>query len=322
MSMAGRERQHMLAALGLVDWRVRTDGPLCRQPLPAPVDARAADEENAAPARDAQARPETAASEPARSATHALSSTDPDVSHGIEPTAQPPAEQAPAYDGAAGPWPDDAEIDRAAALQAEADVREGDKEPERASGSPTADMDWAQLEAWLGTQDHRGAQRPVFGIGARDADVLIVGEAPGANEDAQGVPFVGRAGQLLDRMLAAIGCSRETNVYITNICKFRPPNNRDPKPEEVAADWPVLERQIELMAPKLVVAVGRIAAQTLLDSSESLARLRGRLHQYPKRDLDVLVTYHPAYLLRSPQHKPRAWDDLKRIATHIGAADT
>jgi len=321
MSMAGGERQQMLTALGLVNWRVRADGPLSRQPSPAPV-AAGEFAENVAPAEDARARPETAAAESARSATHSLPSTEPDVSRELESMSKPPTGQAAEYDNAAAPWPDDADIERSAAMPAEAAGQEDDNEPEQASVSATAGMDWEQLEAWLGTQDYRGAQRPVFGIGARDADVLIVGEAPGANEDAQGVPFVGRAGQLLDRMLAAIGCSRETNVYITNICKFRPPNNRDPKPDEVAADWPVLERQIELMAPKLVVAVGRIAAQTLLDSTESLGQMRGRLHQYPRRNLDVLVTYHPAYLLRSPQQKAKAWDDLKRIATHIGAADT
>jgi len=189
-----------------------------------------------------------------------------------------------------------------------------------AETTAVADMDWDQLEAFLGSCDHRGAQRPVFGVGARDAEVLIVGEAPGAQEDTHGVPFVGRAGKLLDRMLFAIGCARETNVYITNICKFRPPDNRDPRPEEVAADWPILERQIELMSPKLVVAVGRVAAQTLLDSTDNLGGMRGRLHAYPRRDLDVLVTYHPAYLLRSPHQKARAWEDLRRIATHIQAA--
>ena len=193
-----------------------------------------------------------------------------------------------------------------------------------AAGAADADdgpatLDWSALADWLAAQDHRGATQPVFGVGARDADVLIVGEAPGANEDAQGVPFVGRAGQLLDRMLFAIGCSRETNVYITNICKFRPPDNRDPTPEEIAADWPVLERQIDLMQPKLVVAVGRIAAQTLLDCKTPLGKLRGQLHRYPRRDLYVLVTYHPAYLLRSPDQKNKAWADLKIIARHIGS---
>lgn len=190
--------------------------------------------------------------------------------------------------------------------------------PTAPSDDAPAAMDWSALAAYLAQQDHRGATQPVFGTGAHNADVLIVGEAPGANEDAQGLPFVGRAGKLLDRMLFAIGCSRQTNVYITNICKFRPPDNRDPTPEEVAADWPILERQIDLMAPKLVVAVGRIAAQTLLDSQESLGRLRGRMHGYPQRELSVLVTYHPAYLLRSPQQKAKAWDDLRIIACHIG----
>jgi len=191
-----------------------------------------------------------------------------------------------------------------------------------AAGQATADdeygalaaLDWTELEAWLDGRDHRGAQRAVFGTGARDADVLIIGEAPGAEEDRRGLPFVGPAGRLLDRMLATIGCARDSNVYITNICKFRPPHNRDPKPAEVAADWPVLERQIDLMQPRLVVALGRIAAQTLLDSSDSLGAMRGRLHRYPRRDLPVLVTYHPAYLLRTPQAKARSWADLKRIA--------
>jgi DNA polymerase len=187
---------------------------------------------------------------------------------------------------------------------------------ERAGDDP-ASMDWEALEAWLAKQDHRGAKQPVFGVGVRTAEILIIGEAPGADEDAQGVPFVGRAGKLLDRMLFAIGCARETNVYITNICKFRPPGNRDPNPEEVAADWPVLERQIDLMQPQLVVAVGRVAAQTLLDCTAPLRALRGRLHRYPRRDLAVLVTYHPAFLLRRPQQKSKAWEDLKIIAGYI-----
>lgn len=186
-------------------------------------------------------------------------------------------------------------------------------EPEVGAESPAA-LDWAGLEAWLDGRDRRGAQQPVFGTGARDADLLVIGEAPGAEEDRRGLPFVGPAGQLLDRMLAAIGCSRQHNVYITNICKFRPPGNRDPQSDEVAADWPVLERQIELMNPRLVVAVGRVAAQTLLDRTDSLGALRGRVHQYPRRDLPVVVTYHPAYLLRNPQGKARSWVDLKRIA--------
>lgn len=176
-----------------------------------------------------------------------------------------------------------------------------------------AAMDWDQLEAHLAQQDHRGASRPVFGVGARDADLLIVGEAPGAEEDKRGEPFVGRAGKLLDRMLFAIGRSRENGAYIANICKFRPPGNRDPNPDEVAADRPFLERQIDLLSPRLIVAVGRVAAQTLLETSENLGRMRGRVHRYPRRDIPVLVTYHPAYLLRSPQQKAKSWEDLKRV---------
>ncbi|NNC24428.1 uracil-DNA glycosylase [Salinisphaera sp. USBA-960] len=191
--------------------------------------------------------------------------------------------------------------------------------PDAAAGD-CAGLDWDELEAYLERCDHRGASQPVFGVGARTADVLIVGEAPGAEEDRQGEPFVGRSGRLLDQMLAEIDCSRTSNVFITNICKFRPPDNRDPTAAEVAADWPILERQIELMAPKLVVATGRVAAQTLLASTVSLGRLRGQRHRYPGRDLDVIVTYHPAFLLRSPQQKAKAWIDLCAIADCIETA--
>lgn len=213
-----------------------------------------------------------------------------------------------------GPVLPGTEQDQATAMPAD----DSQAQPE-ADGSEVSALDWAQLETYLAEQDHRGAQNPVFGTGAQDADILIVGEAPGANEDNQGVPFVGRAGKLLDRMLFAIDCSRHSNVYITNICKFRPPDNRDPTPEEVATDWPILERQIELMQPRLVVAVGRIAAQTLLNEQKPLGKMRGRWHCYPGRDLDVLVTYHPAFLLRSPQKKADAWQDLQLIAKRIQA---
>ncbi len=183
--------------------------------------------------------------------------------------------------------------------------------------SGCANLDWEELKTYLELRDHRGATRPVFGVGAPTADVVIVGEAPGAEEDRRGEPFVGRSGRLLDLMLAEIGCSRRTNVFITNICKFRPPDNRDPMAAEVAADWPILERQIELIQPKVLVAMGRVAAQTLLSSKESLGRLRGKRHRYPGRELDVFVTYHPAFLLRSPQQKAKAWIDLCAIADRI-----
>ncbi len=140
---------------------------------------------------------------------------------------------------------------------------------------------------------------------------MIIGEAPGADEDRQGEPFVGRAGKLLDAMLAAIELSRQKNCYIANILKCRPPNNRDPRPEEVAACFPYLARQIELIAPRAILAVGRIAAQNLLQVTTPIGKLRGRVHHYGPNDIPVVVTYHPAYLLRSPLEKRKAWEDLK-----------
>jgi DNA polymerase len=147
----------------------------------------------------------------------------------------------------------------------------------------------------------------VFGVGNTDADWLIIGEAPGAEEDRRGEPFVGRAGQLLDQMLFAIGQSRDS-VFIANILKCRPPNNRDPKPAEAAACRAYLERQIELLRPKIILAVGKIAAQNLLGSTDPVGRMRGRPHQFG--GIPLVVTYHPAYLLRSPSQKQKSWSDL------------
>jgi uracil-DNA glycosylase len=150
----------------------------------------------------------------------------------------------------------------------------------------------------------------VFGVGHTQAEWLIIGEAPGAEEDRQGEPFVGRAGQLLNAMLLAIGLPRET-VYIANILKCRPPGNRDPRPEEVSNCLPFLSRQIALLRPKVMLAVGRIAAQNLLATDAPLARLRGKLHRFGEADTPLVVTYHPAYLLRTPADKRKAWEDLK-----------
>ncbi|MGH7880100.1 MAG: uracil-DNA glycosylase, partial [Candidatus Binataceae bacterium] len=130
-------------------------------------------------------------------------------------------------------------------------------------------------------------------------------------EDRRGEPFVGAAGQLLDAMLRAIGLDRKSNVYIANVLKSRPPGNRDPKPEEVAACLPYLVRQIELLQPKLILAVGRIAAQNLLATTVPLGRLRGQVHHFGELNTPLLVTYHPAYLLRTPADKRKAWEDLK-----------
>ncbi|WP_423821025.1 uracil-DNA glycosylase [Salinisphaera sp. SPP-AMP-43] len=290
-------RKDYLAAMGLVDWQYRDDGPL------------------AGTATGPGERPPAVAEESGQSA---LADDESVAVTPEKPRHEPVADVDVASQVTEAAAPGDAPTGDQVCIQGEP-VSAAESS---ADGAELGALDWRGLEAYLGRQDHRGASRPVFGIGARDADVLIVGEAPGANEDAQGVPFVGRAGKLLDRMLFAIGCSRDTNVYITNICKFRPPDNRDPTADEVAADWPILERQIDLMAPKLVVAVGRVAAQTLLDCQTPLGKLRGRLHRYPRRELDVLVTYHPAYLLRSPDQKNKAWADLKIIARHIGSWGT
>jgi uracil-DNA glycosylase family 4 len=158
---------------------------------------------------------------------------------------------------------------------------------------------------------HLTRTQGVFGVGPQRADWLVIGEAPGAEEDRRGEPFVGAAGQLLDAMLRAIGLDRRTNVYIANVLKSRPPGNRDPKPEEVAACLPYLVRQIALLQPKIMLAVGRIAAQNLLATGVPLGRLRGQVHRFGELNTPLVVTYHPAYLLRTPADKRKAWDDLK-----------
>jgi DNA polymerase len=158
---------------------------------------------------------------------------------------------------------------------------------------------------------HATRTQGVFGVGPARADWLVIGEAPGAEEDRRGEPFVGVAGQLLDKMLAAIGLDRTRNVYIANVLKSRPPGNRDPKPEEVAACLPYLLRQIALLQPRLILAVGRIAAQNLLATDTPLGRLRGQVHHFGELNTPLVVTYHPAYLLRTPADKRKAWEDLK-----------
>lgn len=153
-----------------------------------------------------------------------------------------------------------------------------------------------------------GCTQTVFGVGDEQADWMLVGEAPGAEEDRQGEPFVGQAGKLLDNMLAAIDLARGENVYIANVIKCRPPGNRNPEPEEVARCAPHLLRQIELVKPKLILAMGRFAAQTLLGTDASIASLRGKVHTYA--GVPCIVTYHPAYLLRNLEDKSKTWADL------------
>jgi uracil-DNA glycosylase family 4 len=184
-----------------------------------------------------------------------------------------------------------------------------------------SELDWPGLAQQVANcqlcELHATRKQAVFGVGNQQADWLIIGEAPGAEEDRQGEPFVGRAGQLLNAMLKAIGLKRE-QVYIANILKCRPPNNRDPRPEEAACCSPYLQRQIELIQPRLILALGRIAAQRLLQTNTSLARLRGKVHTLESTQSPVIVTYHPAYLLRSPAEKRKAWQDLQ-YAQHFVA---
>ena len=154
-----------------------------------------------------------------------------------------------------------------------------------------------------------GRQRVVFGVGNPDADLMFVGEAPGADEDIQGIPFVGRAGQLLTKMIEAINLRRE-DVYIANVIKCRPPGNRNPEPDEIEQCEPFLFQQIAAINPKVIVALGAFAAKTLLRSEESISRLRG--HIYDFRGAKLIPTFHPSFLLRSPDRKRDAWEDLKR----------
>ncbi len=188
-------------------------------------------------------------------------------------------------------------------------------------------MEWPELKAAVAGCTACGLCKTrtntVFGVGDEDADWLLVGEAPGAEEDARGEPFVGPAGRLLDNMLAAIDLARGKNVYIANVLKCRPPGNRNPDPGEVARCSPHLIRQIALIRPKLIVAMGRFAAQTLLASDASISSMRGRRYQY--QGVPMIVTYHPAYLLRSLQDKSKAWEDLlfaRRTMRSLGARNS
>ncbi len=177
---------------------------------------------------------------------------------------------------------------------------------------PARADDWAALEAEIRACTrcdlHSTRHKAVSGMGDCQADWLIVGEAPGAEEDAQGEPFVGQAGHLLDAMLAAIGLKRSEKVYITHILKSHPPADRDPSPDEILACLPYLERQIALIQPRIILVLGRFAAQTLLGADIPVDRLRGQVHTY--QGVPLVVTYHPAYLLRTPADKGRAWADL------------
>jgi DNA polymerase len=207
------------------------------------------------------------------------------------PRAEPSAEPAPPL--------------AATECEAEMPVRESP-----VSKTPGTD-DWNSLEAEVSActrcELHCTRTQTVFGVGNRHATWMVIGEAPGEQEDLQGEPFVGRAGLLLNEMLRAIGLQRE-QVYIANILKCRPPRNRDPQPEEAAACESHLKRQIALIRPRIILAAGRIAAQNLLKTAEAIGKLRGRVHEY--EGIPLVITYHPAYLLRAPLEKRKAWQDL------------
>ena len=199
--------------------------------------------------------------------------------------------------------------------------------PRRAAGKgpgaaqpaqPSGAAELARLEASVrncqACRLHEGRRQVVFGTGNPDADLVFVGEAPGRDEDLQGEPFVGRAGQLLTRIIQAIGLRRE-DVYILNVIKCRPPQNRNPLPDEVAACRPLIDRQLACLKPRVICALGTFAAQALLRSDERISRLRGRFH--PMGDILVRPTFHPAYLLRNPQEKRKVWEDMQDIQREL-----
>ncbi len=184
------------------------------------------------------------------------------------------------------------------------------------TSAPDDAFSWQELEHQVTTCTlcdlHKTRTHAVFGVGNDQADLLVIGEAPGATEDAKGEPFVGRAGKLLDSMLEAIDLQRQ-DIFIANILKCRPPSNRDPQASEVKLCTPYLTQQIQHIQPKLIVAVGRIAAHFLLDTNESMKNLRGQTFTYGEDKIPLIVTYHPAYLLRSPREKAKSYVDVLRI---------
>ena len=196
--------------------------------------------------------------------------------------------------------------------QIEASVMEAPSDTAVPRAQRIAAFDWAQLEAAVSNCTScklcERRTNTVFGVGDRQAEWMLIGEAPGENEDKQGEPFVGQAGKLLDSMLRAVGLSREKGVFIANVLKCRPPGNRDPEPDEAAMCDPYLKRQIALVKPRIIVVLGRIAAQNLLQTQTPVSKLRGKVHEV--EGVPVVVTYHPAYLLRTLTDKARAWEDL------------
>ncbi len=215
------------------------------------------------------------------------------------------------------------EVGAAAAAGAAEELAQHPGRPVADSGGAVelAGLDWLSLQERASECRacglHEGRTQAVFSAGNPQADLMIIGEAPGADEDRLGEPFVGRAGQLLTAMLRAIGLMRE-QVCITNVVKCRPPGNRNPHLEEIAACRGFLQRQIALVEPRLILALGAVSAHALLDSDEPVGRLRRRTHAYGESAIPLRVSYHPAYLLRRPAEKAKAWEDLQQVAGLLG----
>ena len=302
--MLSARQQHCLDGMGIKVWR-RRDGDGGSGAESGPAAAILSDDEAAALGRFIDPQADSADERPDAPARQAAEAPP-------APATQSPA--APAQVPTAAP-----EAPAAAAESAATSTEIPAAEPEAPAAVPPAP---AVLDSWdaIDLSIHncqacelaQNCTQKVPGVGDRGADLLIVGEGPGHDEDIQGEPFVGRSGQLLDRMLAAIGISRE-QVFITNIVKCRPPNNRDPKPEEALHCRAYLEAQIEQISPRVILSVGRVSAHNLLGSSEPVGKLIKRMHRLPGTEIPVKVTYHPAYLLRNPSAKAIAWQDLKQL---------
>lgn len=278
MSSAAQRRAY-LQAMGIQAWRRRDAGP-------PPADETAQAAAPAVASGDVPKADEGIAATPQAPAASETTAPAPPADERPEPV-EPPAQVAPAEPPLA---------------------------PLREEG-PAIDvsrLDWDALQAAVARCTacdlHATRTQTVFGTGNRHADWMIVGEAPGADEDRQGEPFVGRAGQLLNNMLRAIGLRRE-QVYIANVIKCRPPNNRNPHADEISQCLGYLQRQVELVRPRLILVVGRVAAHGLLKVDSPLGKLRGQVYRFC--DTPVVVTYHPAYLLRTPRDKAKSWDDLR-----------
>lgn len=316
MPLTSRQRA-CLDAMGIPVWQPRQDMSVESAEIASPVSAPEPDssvpettlESSVPPPLNRAEASDTAASKPVSSANQQAKQTE----------GAPAAvdEDIPAWMNEAPPF-DDADIpdyDDEAVMEPDVAASPATSQPQPVDDIGT--LDWPALKERVSHCQHckelaEHRTQTVFGVGDEHANLLIIGEAPGADEDRQGEPFVGKAGQLLTQMIKAVGLKRE-QVYIANVLKCRPPNNRDPKPEEVAFCEHYLRRQIALIQPKAILMVGRVAAQNLLANELPIGKLRGKLHHYHEANIPVVVTYHPAYLLRSPSEKQKSWQDLKQL---------